>query len=199
MPLAPGPEAAPGTATQPAGILSGRPRPPHTALLIPSEHEHAVTQRLLGAAQSEGWQVLEALQASAEGLPAGEACRRLQQHGHNIISSTRAAPWYRCGGAVARGVWCLPACCFGGSATCVYHAAVVTAGLARLSTSDPAALPRMFIPAPEQRAVVLLLAPLQRHPAGPGRHLHAHRRRRHRRHHARHGGLLHGAALLAGE
>lgn len=70
-------------------------QPDHTNVPIPSDREHAATQRLLWHARQEGRCVLEAMGSNADGLSQDEAAWRLRHHGPNVISARRADPWYR--------------------------------------------------------------------------------------------------------
>lgn len=68
---------------------------PHTAVHIPSDHEAAVTQRLLWHAQQEAPTCLELLQSGVGGLTEEEAAHRLRRYGPNAVATQGVAAWYR--------------------------------------------------------------------------------------------------------
>ena len=67
----------------------------HTAVHIPSDREHAISQQLLSFSAAEAHQVFQQLQTGTEGLSAEEAARRLRHFGPNSLATTRGAAWYR--------------------------------------------------------------------------------------------------------
>lgn len=69
--------------------------PQHTAVPIPADREQAIACALLAFAHQEAHHVCAALGTSVQGLPEGEAARRLRQHGPNVVSTTGVPPWYR--------------------------------------------------------------------------------------------------------
>jgi hypothetical protein len=67
----------------------------HTAVHIPSDREHAISQQLLSFSAAEAHQVFQHLQTGSEGLSAGEVARRLRHFGPNSLATTHGAAWYR--------------------------------------------------------------------------------------------------------
>lgn len=70
-----------GERWRPAGAAGAAARgpspPPHAAVAIPSDREHAVTQALLSYARLDVGQLFDRFQTSSQGLEEREAARRL--------------------------------------------------------------------------------------------------------------------------